>query len=137
MSSPLAARIAHEHAAQGDALSGAARQRAIEALQARGLPTSRDENWKYANLRPLERVRFAPVTGPHEPLSSLSTLPALIGDYARYTFVDGNFSPSLSRITQHAGLSVHFLRDAETSTSSDNHDDMRFALLNEAFVTDG
>ena len=30
------------------------------AVQSRGLPTSRDENWKYANLRSIERVRFAP-----------------------------------------------------------------------------
>ena len=36
-------------------------------LSEKGIPTSRDENWKYANLRPLEKVKFAPpVAGSRE-----------------------------------------------------------------------
>ncbi|HEV3179648.1 MAG TPA: hypothetical protein VGZ05_04210, partial [Steroidobacteraceae bacterium] len=63
MSTSLTARIVEEHAnasaAQPPAGATAARRRtAIAALAASGLPTSRDENWKYANLRPLERLRF-------------------------------------------------------------------------------
>src|SRR6185312_17322680 len=37
------------------------RQEAVQALAACGLPSTRDENWRYTNLRPLERARFAPV----------------------------------------------------------------------------
>ena len=32
----------------------------MKTLASEGLPVTRDENWKYANLRALERVRFAP-----------------------------------------------------------------------------
>jgi hypothetical protein len=58
------------------------------------LPTSRDENWKYANLRPLERLRFAPAT-PVQP-EAATDLPAAIPGFARYVFVDGAFAPALS-----------------------------------------
>ena len=43
--SPLTARIAAEFAA-ADASGGPLRQRALAALVASGLPTSRDENWE-------------------------------------------------------------------------------------------
>ena len=64
MASALATRIAAEHAAAAETLSTEVvsrerRRAAIETLAAEGLPTTRDENWKYANLRPLEKVRFA------------------------------------------------------------------------------
>ena len=67
MASALATRIAEEHAAAATSLpaevvSRERRRHAIETLAAEGLPSSRDENWKYANLRPLEKVRFAPAT---------------------------------------------------------------------------
>src|SRR5882762_1379485 len=99
MSTPLTARILEEHANASRALPPAGptatRQRtAIAALTASGLPTSRDENWKYANLRPLERLRFAPAT-PAQPGAALD-LPAAIPGFARYVFVDGAFAPALS-----------------------------------------
>src|SRR5258708_7186542 len=98
MSTPLTARILEEHANASRALPPAGptatRQRtAIAALTAGGLPTSRDENWKYANLRPLERLRFAPAT-PVQPQAT--DLPAAIPGFARYVFVDGAFAPALS-----------------------------------------
>ena len=68
MAASLATRIAEQHAAAaaslpGDVVSGERRRSAIETLSVEGLPTTRDENWKYANLRPLEKVRFAPLPG--------------------------------------------------------------------------
>ena len=60
MSAALATRIAEDFAAATPAANGQQRQRAMQALTRSGLPTSRDENWKYVNLRPLEKVRFAP-----------------------------------------------------------------------------
>jgi len=103
MSSALATRIAAEHAAAAASLpagvvSPEQRLSAIETLGVEGLPVSRDENWKYANLRPLEKVRFtAPVSAP---LIDASELPPAIEGYARYTFVDGLFSPALSSSVQ-------------------------------------
>jgi Fe-S cluster assembly protein SufD len=121
MSSALSTRIAEEHAAASASLpaevvSRERRRHAIDTLAAEGLPTSRDENWKYANLRPLEKVRFAPVTGslPGGSASNvtLADLPAAVEGYARYTFVDGVFAPALSAPVAKAGISVTSLRGA-------------------------
>src|SRR5213079_203594 len=67
---------------------------ALAALAASGLPRARDENWKYANLRPLERLRFVPAA-PAQPVAA-TDLPAAIPGFARYVFVDGAFAPALS-----------------------------------------
>ncbi len=94
MSSTLTARIVEDYASVAAALpaAGAAAQRrrgAIEALRAVGLPGSRDENWKYANLRPLERLRFLPaVPAPPAQLPADRAAAPLPG-FARYVFVDG------------------------------------------------
>ena len=123
MASALATRIAEEHAAAAGSLpsevvSRERRRSAIETLAAEGLPTSRDENWKYMNLRPLEKVRFAPPAvsipaGPApgaQPSLKVADLPAGIEGYARYTFVDGVFAPGLSTPVPRAGVAVTPLR---------------------------
>jgi len=134
MSAALATRIAEDFAAA--APSDLQRQRAMQALTERGLPTSRDENWKYVNLRPLEKVRFAPPAGQSQGVVGLQDLPAGIAGYTRYTFVDGVFAPALSAADAgHAGVVVKSMK--ETAMTSVTGPDLRFALLNEAFATDG
>ncbi|HTY49305.1 MAG TPA: hypothetical protein VMB48_06415, partial [Steroidobacteraceae bacterium] len=87
--SALADRIAAEYAATAPALppaQAARRRQALQTLLARGLPGVRDENWRYANLRALEKARFAPLPGGTvEPQS----LPAPIAGWVRHVFVDG------------------------------------------------
>jgi Fe-S cluster assembly protein SufD len=153
MASALATRIAEEHAATAavlpeEVVSRERRRRAIDALKAEGLPTSRDENWKYVNLRPLEKVRFAPPVTAVEPKLTAAELPAAIDGYERYTFVDGVFAPALSRVGTQAGIVVTPLRrwrspmptpDAlrlERHTETLGLKDSRFALLNDAFALD-
>jgi Fe-S cluster assembly protein SufD len=142
----LAERIAQEHAATEESLPGgviarARRRRAIAALLARGLPTSRDENWRYANLRPLERARFAPAS-PRLEWSPGELPPALPG-YSRYVYVDGLFAPALSAPPHPAlGVSVHALSSAPSGIVQLADDvaptsDAEFGLLNEAFAIDG
>jgi Fe-S cluster assembly protein SufD len=148
MSTPLTARILEEHANASRALppagpTAARRRTAIAALTASGLPTSRDENWKYANLRPLERLRFVPAT-PAQPVAA-TDLPAAIPGFARYVFVDGAFAPALSaRLDATAAtvtpLSANAAGGAPAATPAHTTGagaDERFALLNEAFATDG
>ena len=80
----------------GPALGAA--QRALEALLAAGLPSTRDENWKYANLRALEKLRFLPRqprAGMPRP-SPPRCCPATVPQFARYVFVDGVLAPGLS-----------------------------------------
>lgn len=153
MSAALTERIAQEHAAASALLSSAVvsadrRRLALETLTARGLPTGRDENWKYANLRVLEKVRLAPSAPRARTDVTSGDLPALIEGYARYTFVDGVFAPELSRAASVAGIAVTSLRGkraanaAAAALASDSSqrgasEEERFALLNEVFATDG
>src|SRR6195256_1049874 len=148
MSTPLTARILEEHANASRALpltgpAATRRRTAIAALTASGLPTSRDENWKYANLRPLERLRFAPAT-PAQPGAALD-LPAAIPGFARYVFVDGAFAPALSARLDASAATVTSLSASDAGRTAaavpapapGAGADERFALLNEAFATDG
>ena len=152
MGAPLTARIVEEYASTARALpstGGAAvrRRAAIERLQLTGLPTSRDENWKYANLRPLERQRFVPAAA--QPLPAPADLPAAIGGFARYLFVDGTFAAAGSAPLSATAATVALLggtddaRHGATAVSRVAEStvvvagDERFALLNAAFATDG
>jgi Fe-S cluster assembly protein SufD len=149
MAASLATRIAEQHAAAaaslpGDVVSRERRRSAIETLSVEGLPTTRDENWKYANLRPLEKVRFAPLPGAgvkadSSPSVALADLPPAVEGYARYVFVDGVFVPALSAAVGKNGITVSTHRDlaAHVTPAPSPSKDARFALLNDAFATDG
>ncbi|MGN6451997.1 MAG: Fe-S cluster assembly protein SufD [Steroidobacteraceae bacterium] len=136
-------RIAEDFAGAASTLPGnvaaAARRRsAINALAARGLPSTRDENWKYANLRTLERVRFRPAP-PAQSLPASGELPQPLPGIARYLFIDGRFAPTASS-TPFAGAAVKLLapRDDDAVQPAEiSAADERFALLNEAFASDG
>jgi len=136
--SPLTARIAAEFASAGDVSSEPQRQRALATLVASGLPTSRDENWKYVNLRPLEKVRFAP-SSEARPVLTQADLPTAVGK-SRYVFVDGVFDASLSSPSSEAGVTVTTVATGAGAGAANDlalPGDLRFALLNEAFATDG
>jgi len=134
MSSPLLTRIAAEHAAAlavqpAGSPTLAHRRSALQRLLARGLPTGRDENWRYANLRALEKANFLPATAV--AAADLS-LPAPIEGFARLVFIDGQFAPQLS-----AGAEALESATVSRLLGELPTEDQAFALLNEAFATDG
>ena len=139
-SSALSARLRADYASAAPALpaSGAARRRAaLEALAAAGLPSARDENWKYANLRPLERQRFAAVA-PVAPAQLPAGLPAPLAGAARYVFLDG--APLAPRAAAPRGIEVTPLSEALGDAAPARpavRPDERLALLNQAFGADG
>jgi Fe-S cluster assembly protein SufD len=140
MSTALTSRIAADYAAAAHTFAtppDARRSAALAALTAAGLPTSRDENWKYANLRALERLRFVPAAPEVAPLDR-TVLPSAIPGFGRYVFIDGRFAPELSApvggmFTPWQGQSAGDADGAPPELGTDE----RFALLNEAFGTDG
>ncbi len=158
--SALSKRLLDEYAAVSDSLptdvvSAERRQEAIQALAARGLPTTREENWRYTNLRPLERARFAPVAAAAAAAAPTVIpagldLPSTLTGFARFTFVDGTFAPELSSEHAQAGSTVRNLRRAPESsarrqgstagtrplTAPSGCPEASLALLNEAFATD-
>jgi Fe-S cluster assembly protein SufD len=143
MSGALAERIVAEHAAASGALpssvvSAEHRRSAVEALASQGLPTTRDENWKYANLRPVEKTRFGSVASRSIGKVTLADLPAVVAGYARFVFVDGFFSAELSDTASPAGVTVKSAAAAAAPiVNIQRKSDERFALLNDAFAVDG
>ena len=134
MSSPLLKRIAAEHdvalAAQSASPEASAHRRdALKRLLDRGLPTTRDENWRYANLRALDKASFLPGTSA---AAVAADLPAPLEGFARFVFVDGAFAPQLSAAPGAIGAAVL----SRLQGALPSHD-QAFALLNEAFASDG
>ncbi|MGQ0833712.1 MAG: SufD family Fe-S cluster assembly protein [Gammaproteobacteria bacterium] len=140
--SAFAERLNREHQAAAPIAAhrgGEARKAALDALAAIGLPTTRDDNWKYANLRALERVRLAPATpspyplprkaGERVPEAGEGVIPARIDGFSRQVFVDGLYRAELSDLPS--------LHPALTFDSPPHGEDARFALLNAAFGVEG
>ena len=80
--------------------STAIRDAAAAAFKAGGLPSTRDEDWRYTSLRALAETDF------QEPLSEVSTAPILgeTIDAPRLVLIDGRYQPGLS--TPPAGVTV-------------------------------
>jgi Fe-S cluster assembly protein SufD len=118
----------------------------LQRLAALGLPTARDEAWKYSNLRLLERRIAAP--GAVQPLSVDAVAP-LLPDVpgSRLVFVDGRFAPALSVGTLPDGARwtplSELLPGRPPATLTDllpaagDEIDERIRLLNGALLTDG
>ena len=102
-----------------------ARAEALRSLQAEGLPTPRNEAWKYTALRALEARRFAVPNGETSAAIDKSTLalPGINGP--RLVFVNGIFNAGLSSVGDlPAGLSLATLAQ-ELRT---NPEPLRFLL---------
>jgi hypothetical protein len=75
------------------------------------LPTNKDENWRYANLRPLAKARVEAVGAGVTPRPPIN-LPAPLPGYERWVFVDGAFASDLSAPASHSSVTLLNARDA-------------------------
>ncbi len=142
MSTALLARVKDEYGALCERLPASVvgterRRSALERLCEQGLPATREENWRYTNLRVLERARFAPALTPTE---AIADLPAPLEGVARYVFVDGILCAS-PQVAPDAGIAVSSLRTAPTAAMRECPSvaalpEARLALLNDVFATD-
>lgn len=94
------------------------------------LPSTRDENWRYAPLRGLERLQWAPPAALTD--DAIASARALLGDTeatgARSTFIDGHFAAALS-----SGPSPQAEQAPQAGAVADALDsgaDLAFARLN-------
>ena len=124
-----------------------ARREAMQAFVSAGLPTTRNELWKYTALRALERRSYA--AGDANAVlravdESIFALPGVAGP--RLVFVNGGFRADLSRLDDlPQGLSLRPLSRAlreqpeplRFALSRQDRDSDAFAALNLALATDG
>lgn len=98
----FAQRLQRDHAvtlaALGiDAAAQQPRRDALAQLSALGLPGLRDDDFRYANLRPLSRARFAPAVVPGDLAAVLTPLlPPRLEGFTRCVLVNGQFAPAYS-----------------------------------------
>jgi Fe-S cluster assembly protein SufD len=126
------AGISHE---LPDAVSSRATRHAVlERLASTGLPTNRDENWRYAQLRGLEKLRLAPAPAATD-LAMVSTgLPAAAPGLPRIVLVNGRFVRELSGPDATQGVVVEAGRAIADGAPVSG--DLRFAALNAALAVD-
>jgi len=122
------------------------RAQAIDRVGAQKLPTKRDEEWRFTDITPLTRLPYQP-SQPKCHLQAHDIEHLYLNEAKnRLVFVDGHYSPQLSKIIDHSALVIGNL-PAFSSTHASileshlgqytqfNHN--VFAALNTAFLRDG
>jgi Fe-S cluster assembly protein SufD len=130
------------------------RDRAFEDFQRFGIPTTKDEEFKYVSLRVLEEGRFKPAYGATVERDEIAKTPLGDLDAITVTFVNGQYAPELSSTdVLPAGVFVGTLADgfdalpevlerhlgtvATTAGKLGSTNDPRFVLLNTAYLGEG
>ena len=139
---------ARELPGAGVAALDRSRSEALEILGERGLPSQRDEDWKYTSIKPITRSRFSPaVSGVDcsEDFIAGSAIDNL--DAWQLVFADGFHLPHRSKTNglpegvQVAGLAEALTRDpgpiVDRLGSAVGKMPHGFAAMNSAFVGDG
>jgi len=131
-----------------DLLAGL-RENAMQRVLELGLPTTRDETWRYTNLRHLAQGSY--VDAPEAPLQGLPpyALPSLLGEDGRtdpVLMVNGHPSLPMSMEAWPEGVELSSLRDLSRTDPAlvashleplSDADQARWALLNTALFEDG
>lgn len=122
------------------------RAQAIDRVSTQKLPTKRDEEWRFTDISPLTRLPYQPSQPEcNLQLHDIEHL-CLEETENRLVFVDGHYSPELSKVTGHAALVMGNLPALLSTHSSilESHlgqyakfDNNVFAALNTAFLRDG
>ncbi len=156
MSTPVTAHYLEQFSKAKTWLSGSTipwarnlREKAFEAFDAEGFPTTREENWKYTDTRPIAKNNFTLSKNSTNDIDaqalSLWTFPGL----SCYTmvFVNGYYSPSLSDINGlPSGVTIISLADAlrnkpdmieQLFQQIPSQKASVFTSLNTALMTDG
>ena len=95
------------------------RQTELARFSEMGLPTVKDEDWRFTNLAHLADLSFQPASRPkggNLTREILARLPFSELDGSRLVFVNGHFSPELSSVAeQEDGVKIMSLVDAVVS----------------------
>lgn len=120
------------------------RAEALEKFAAKGFPGRKDEEYKYANIRPLLKGEFDFSTGAASLTEAdINALLPSLEDAIRIVLVNGMFNKELSKLQSVNGLSIESLASyaeagklpGSIGTYADAEDP--FVALNNALWTDG
>ena len=86
-----------EAPAGGNGPAAALRRAGAERLRTAGLPTTRDEDWKFTSVQPIATTAWRSAPSAPSTLDSSTLDPFLFGhpSWPRLVFVDGHFAPAL------------------------------------------
>ena len=121
------------------------RAHALERANALSVPTTRDEEWRFTDLAPLNRLQIA---SPASEAASVDVAPYVVPEAAlRLTFVDGVYTPALSSngalpagvivTTLAQGLKSHAALIEPHLGTHAAFESQLFAALNTAWLRDG
>jgi Fe-S cluster assembly protein SufD len=97
----------------------ARREEALIAFEAAGLPTTRQEDWRFTPLQPLGTVPFRmPGPPPPLPVDAIGQLQFDLEDAPLVVVVDGRVVPDLCRIPSRSGIRVTSLAGAISAGDS-------------------
>jgi Fe-S cluster assembly protein SufD len=125
------------------------RQSAMARFSHLGFPTTNSEEWRFTNVAPLARTSFRPAASDEQGVSveRLESLTFGGSDVVRIVFVNGVFSPALSRRENLSpGVRVESLAAALEAAPEDvrrhlaryaAYENQCFAALNTALMQDG
>ena len=123
------------------------RRDALQRFAVAGLPTRRDEDWKYTSLAPLEERSFTAVPASADLGAAVDLDPMAFGDLGghRLVFVNGRFARALSAVGElPPGVGLTTLAETLDRDCScldpfvgESRHQTAFAALNTAFMTDG
>ena len=125
------------------------RNQALGQFMAVGLPTTRQEEWKYTDVRPIEKRAFHPLVTDSKKVITQDIKPYLFENLTAHqlTFVDGHYVPELSSLhSLAAGVVISSLAQVlnENPELVEGYLGRRvdieshgFAALNAAFLKDG
>ena len=139
---------AGELPAAGVAALDRSRSEALEILGERGLPSQRDEDWKYTSIKPITRSRFSPAVSSVDCSQDFIAGSAIENlDAWQLVFADGFYLAHRSKTkglpegVQVAGLAEALTRDPDSIVdrlgSAMGEMPHGFAAMNSAFVGDG
>ncbi|MCP3104582.1 Fe-S cluster assembly protein SufD [Myxococcus sp. K15C18031901] len=94
----VASRFQARGAASEPAWVKRVRQQGLAQFERQGLPTTRDEAWKYTPVSPIAEGHFAPVEDVGDTAALAARVEALALPGPRWVFVDGRFVPALSSV---------------------------------------
>lgn len=126
----------------------ALRKNGLRAFSVQGFPTTKDEEWRFTNVRKIAETPFNPVLGDARSAIRRRDIDAfMFGMENVLVFVDGRYSAELSQTKSlPAGMIAESLAAATTSRTELVHrylgrlapiDNNPFIALNMAFVQDG